>query len=127
MRGVNGCYQPVVENLYSALPEATRAEVFTDLLKRPGLKIERIVSHGQVTPDDTPLVQAEDEWVILLSGKARMQIEDSDEVTLNAGDYLYIPAGQLHWVTWTDPNQVSVWLAVHIEAEPSAAVGSEKV
>lgn len=127
MRGVNGCHQPVIENLFKALPEAGRNEVFTDLLKRPGLKIERIVSHGQATPDDAPMVQAEDEWVILISGAAKMQIEDSDEVTLKPGDYLYIPAGQLHWVTWTDPDQASVWLAVHMEAEASALTVAQKL
>jgi len=41
-------------NLLADLPDAAAGEVFTELLVRPGCRIERIVSQGQVTPPDMP-------------------------------------------------------------------------
>jgi mannose-6-phosphate isomerase-like protein (cupin superfamily) len=87
------------ENLLAKLPAAKRAEAFTELLARPGLRLERIVSRGQSTPEDAPMVQDQDEWVLLVEGAAGIRIEDSNEVELAPGDYLLIAAGQKHWVT----------------------------
>jgi mannose-6-phosphate isomerase-like protein (cupin superfamily) len=104
-----------VGNLLAGLPAARRAEAFTDILSRPGVRIERIVSRGQATPEDAPMVQAQDEWVLLLEGAAGIRIEDSHEVTLRPGDHLWIGRGQKHWVTWTAKDRPSVWLAVHLD------------
>lgn len=101
-------------NLLAGLPDAYAGEVFTDLLQRPGIRIERIVSRGQATPEDAPMVQGWDEWVLLLEGAAGIRIEDSAELRLAPGDHLLIPAGQKHWVTWTARDRPSVWLAVHL-------------
>jgi cupin 2 domain-containing protein len=106
--------EPVPANLFADLPSASAAEVFTALLDRPGVRIERIVSDGQATPEDAPMVQAWDEWVVLLKGEAGIRIEDSPALTLRPGDYLTIAAGQRHWVTFTAKDQPTVWLAVHI-------------
>ena len=107
-------FKPKVDNLLSKLPAAKRAEAFTELLARPGVRIERIVSRGQATPEDEPMLQAVDEWVLLLEGAAGMRIEDSAEVRLGPGDHLTIAAGQKHWVTWTAKDRATVWLAVHL-------------
>jgi mannose-6-phosphate isomerase-like protein (cupin superfamily) len=104
-----------VENLLTRLPAAKRAEAFTELLARPGIRIERIVSRGQATPEDAPMMQAQDEWVLLLEGAAGLRIADSNEVTLHAGDHVWIAAGQKHWVTWTARDRPTVWLAVHLD------------
>jgi hypothetical protein len=104
-----------VGNLLTRLPAATRAEAFSELLARPGIRIERIVSRGQATPEDAPMVQAQDEWVLLLEGAAGLRIEDSNEVTLHAGDHVWIAAGEKHWVTWTARDRPTVWLAVHLD------------
>jgi uncharacterized cupin superfamily protein len=101
-------------NLFARLPSARRAEAFTALLDRSEVRIERIVSQGQATPEDEPMVQAQDEWVILLQGEAGIRIEDSVAVTLRPGDYLTIAGGQRHWVTFTTKDEPTVWLAVHI-------------
>jgi len=51
--------------------------------------------------------------VILLQGQARLQLaQQPDEVSLQAGDYLHIPAHCKHRVSWTDPDQTSLWLAL---------------
>lgn len=87
-------------------------ELFEDLLSRPGVRIERIVSRGHVTPAEQPYVQDWDEWVLVLQGSARLLMEGSAEQELDAGTCLLIPAGTAHWVTYTaDPT---IWLAIHI-------------
>lgn len=103
----------VPTNLFTPLPDARQGEVFTDLLVRPGCRIERIVSQGQVTPPDRPYQQAHDEWVMVLSGAARVQM-DGIETALAPGDHLFIPADKKHRVTFSDPTQSTVWLAIHI-------------
>jgi mannose-6-phosphate isomerase-like protein (cupin superfamily) len=107
-------FKPIVSNLLEKLPAAKRAEAFTELLSRPGARLERIVSRGQSTPEDAPMVQDADEWVLLLEGAAGMRIEDSAEVRLAPGDHLLIAAGQKHWVTWTAKDRATVWLALHL-------------
>jgi len=107
-------FKVAVANLFAKLPAAKRAEAFTGLLERPGLRIERIVSNGQATPEDEPMVQEQDEWVVLLQGEAGIRIEDSLEVVLRPGDHLTILGGQRHWVTYTAKGEPTVWLAVHM-------------
>lgn len=103
-------------NLLADLPPATAAEAFTPLLARPGCRIERIVSHGQTTPPDRPHLGAGDEWVLLLAGAARVSMSGA-ETPLAPGDHLLIPAGTPHHVTFTAPDQPTVWLAVHFNPQ----------
>lgn len=102
-------------NILTDLPDATAGEIFTPLLRRPGVRIERIVSAGQVTPADAPYDQPHDEWVLLLAGTARLWVEGPGERGLTAGDALLIPAHVRHRVTWTSVEPPAVWLAVHLE------------
>ncbi len=101
-------------NLLADLPDAGAGEVFTALLRRPGIRIERIVSRGQATPEDAPMVQDWDEWVLLLEGAAGLRIGDEGERVLRPGDHLLIERGRRHWVTWTAGDRATVWLAVHL-------------
>jgi len=91
-------------------PEA--AERFEDLLTRPGLRIERIVSSGQSTPPGQWMDQAWDEWVLLVCGRAGLTLEGGSPMTLSPGDWLLIPAHRRHRVDWTQTP--TVWLAVHL-------------
>lgn len=101
-------------NLLAPLPDARGAEVFTTLLDRPGVRIERIVSQGQATPPDAPYDQPHDEWVLLLAGAARLWIDGAGERDLAPGDALLIPAHTRHRVTRTQTEPPTVWLAVHL-------------
>ena len=104
----------MVQNLLSDLPLAGPEESLISILERPGLRIERIVSQGHVTPADRTYQQAEDEWVMVVEGAARLWLEGTGEVELGRGDHLLIPAGVRHRVTWTTPSEPTVWLAVHV-------------
>jgi len=102
-------------NIFSALPSKGLAEErVTSLLHTPHLRIERIISTGQASPVDQWYDQEWDEWVILLRGGARLLFEGAAEAqSLRPGDFLNIPAHRRHRVVWTDPEQATVWLAVH--------------
>lgn len=102
----------MVENLLADLPDARQTEQFTQLLQRPGLRIERIVSRGQCSPPDDWYDQNEHEWVLLLQGAAELMLADGSVIRLTAGDHVYLPAHEKHRVHWTDPQQDTVWLAV---------------
>jgi quercetin dioxygenase-like cupin family protein len=104
-----------IRNLFFPVTPSSEAEVFDEIFARPGVKIERIVSLGQATPEHEPMVQDTDEWVTLLAGAAGLRIEGEEETELRPGDYLFIPRGAKHWVTWTDKDTPSLWLAVHLD------------
>jgi len=87
-------------------------EIFQDLFKNDKVRIERIVSHGQTTPENEWYDQNEDEWVILLQGEAKILFEDGENVSLSKGDYLQISAKRRHKVTFTSQNPPCIWLAI---------------
>ena len=101
-------------NLFDDLPRQADKELFTELLRRKGVRIEWIVSTGQSTPVDKPYRQPYDEWVLLVSGAAGLWTEGEGERRLRPGDCLLIPAPRPHRVTWTAKGGPTVWLAVHL-------------
>ena len=104
----------MLKNLFAAMPADTAHEAFDNLLDVPGLRIERIVSHGQKSPPDFWYEQDEDEWVIVLQGSATLQIEGHDTaVILALGDHYWIPAGLKHRVDSTAADGPTIWIAVH--------------
>lgn len=107
-------------NLFSGLPRSTASEEdFCTLWQQPGLRIERIVSTGQCSPPDFWYDQAEGEWILLLQGAARLRLAGEDCAReLQPGDYLNLPAHCRHRVEWTDPRQITIWLAVFYPAMP---------
>jgi cupin 2 domain-containing protein len=102
-------------NLYhDLLARPLDAEIVDRLLERPPLRIERIVSTGQATPDGEWYDQDRDEWVLLVAGSARLRVEGEDaDRELDAGDWILLPARCRHRVTWTQSNPPTVWLAIH--------------
>jgi len=101
-------------NLLTGLPPAGRDEIFQEILQRPGLRIERIISSGQATPPGEWYDQEWDEWVLMLAGSAGLLLEGEESPRLlRPGAYLYLPARCRHRVDWTDPGMQTVWLAVH--------------
>jgi cupin 2 domain-containing protein len=102
-------------NLRSGLPARPLPDEVVDLLvERPGLRIERIVSTGQATPEGQWYDQDTDEWVLVVSGTARLRIEgEREDRVLSEGDWILLPAHCRHRVTWTRAEPPTVWLAIH--------------
>lgn len=83
------------------------------ILNAAGIRIDRIVSRGHVSPDGFWYDQGTHEWVMLVQGAARLRFEGEEPVEMIAGSFLNIPAHKRHRVEWTDVMQQTIWLAVH--------------
>lgn len=99
-------------NIFESIPTNLDNEVFEDIIKSPNMRLERIISKGQSTPEGSWYDQDEHEWVMVLEGAAVLGFEDGSSVSLKKGDYLNIPAHSKHKVSWTDPDQITIWLAI---------------
>ncbi len=110
-------------SLSGDLPDAPQAEeLFDILLESRGLRVERIVSSGQVTPQSEWLDQVWDEFVLLVSGAARLQIEgEQEEKVLEPADWVLLPARCRHRVTWTQSTPPTIWLAIHYDTARASA------
>ena len=109
---------PAINNLFEKIPANLEDEYFQNILRCKDFSLERIVTEGQTTPRCTWLCEDSDEWVLLLSGSAKLQFKADEHLhTLQPGDYIIIPAGTYHRVEWTDPNAKTVWLALHYSAK----------
>jgi cupin 2 domain-containing protein len=106
-------YGTTVTNLFDDLPRQADQELVTELIRRKGARIERIVSTGQSTPVDKPYIQDYEEWVLSVSGSAGLWVEGEGERELQPRDYFLILSHRAHRVTWTVKGQPTVWLAVH--------------
>jgi cupin 2 domain-containing protein len=101
-------------NLLSPPPTPGAGESVRTLFDSPEVRIETIVSHGHRSPDGFHYDQTEDEWVLLVSGRAALGFEgQADPVELGPGDCLLLPAHCRHRVEWTEPGVDTVWLAVY--------------
>ncbi len=97
----------------SAAPaEGERHEV----LAEPGAaRVEQILTGALAGPQR--FVGDVDEWVVLLSGSARLEAGGAVHA-LAAGDWVMIPAGEPHVLLDAEPG--TVWLAVHGPQPPAA-------
>jgi cupin 2 domain-containing protein len=104
----------LMRNLFADIPEHLRDELIETILQTSSFYVERIVSRGHCSPAGFWYDQDENEWVILLKGSAHLRFDDQkDVIILKSGDYLHIDRHQRHRVEWTDPEQETIWLAVH--------------
>lgn len=106
-------------NLFAEIPAELPEELLQTLLRAPGIRIERIISLGHASPEGFWYDQETPEWVLLLTGGARLRFEGEEPIELASGSFVNIPAHARHRVEWTDPNQPTVWLAVHYESGPT--------
>jgi cupin 2 domain-containing protein len=101
-----------VTNLLADLPPAAADEILSVLLTAPGLRVERIVSHGQASPPGFHYDQPHAEWVAVLAGSAELRFADEPVARhLVAGDAVLIAPHRRHRVERTDSP--TVWLAIH--------------
>ena len=100
-----------MHNLSLDIPVSLPDELVTVLAENEHVRIERIVSRGHASPEGFWYDQSQSEWVVVISGAARLQFEDGT-IELEPGDYANIPAHKKHRVAWTTPAEPTVWLAV---------------
>ncbi len=105
-----------IKNIFTGFPEKVeeKEEMTETLLDTQQFRLERILSTGQRTPPGEWYDQNTNEWVVLLSGEARLLFEgESETCVMRPGDYVHIPAHKRHRVEWTDTTQKTIWLAFH--------------
>ncbi len=98
-------------SLFTEIPSTTSEEIFTTLFEKRGVKIERIDSFGQASPEGFWYDQAQDEWVLLVKGEATLEVKGQEAMKLQAGDHVLIPAKVRHRVAKTTAD--ALWVAVH--------------
>ncbi len=89
-------------------PAPSDGERFEDVARLGSVRIEAIVSSA--TPEPTVYVQDHDEWVLVLEGRATLDV-DGARVDLEAGSWVLLPARTRHRVLQTDAG--TRWLALH--------------
>lgn len=100
------------ENLLTDIPNDLPKEVIRDIIETDSVRIKRIISKGQKGPEQGWYDQDENEWVLVVQGAGILEFETGEQIELNSGDYLNIPAHKKHRVSWTDPKEETVWLAI---------------
>lgn len=99
------------QNIFSKIPKNLDYEIFEPLIENNTVTIERIISKGQQS--SSWYDQTRNEWVIVLKGEAVLTFEDQTSVQLKEGDFINIPSHKKHRVSWSDPENETIWLAIH--------------
>ena len=99
-------------NVYQCSAGPLSEEQEEILAQGESLRVERIVSTGQVSPPSFWYDQEEDEWLVLLRGEGRVAYPDGKEDRLLPGDTLFLPAHRKHRVSYTSAQPPAVWLCV---------------
>lgn len=97
--------------LYDNITIDTNAEKFLEIFKNDIIKIEKIVSNGQKSPEDFWYTQEESEFVLILKGNAILEFE-GETMVLNEGNAVIIPAMKKHRVKQTSQEEPTIWLAI---------------
>lgn len=98
--------------------DPTPEEVTTVLYDANGTRIEQIISWGQATSEHFWYDQDEDEWLVLLKGRAILRYEDGTLLPLRKGKPHLIRAHERHQVAAT--TSPTIWLCVfsQVASEP---------
>ena len=104
---------PEVHSLFSAQDEG-RGETISPLHEGRQFRLERIVSFGAASEPDSWYDQPWPEWVALVRGASELEFEQG-RLSLDAGDYILIPARLKHRVTYTSID--AVWIAIHFQEQ----------
>jgi cupin 2 domain-containing protein len=87
------------------LPE----ELTTVLAENRNIRIERIVSTGQVSGWYD---QDKTEFVALIDGNAAIEFEGGKNIAMTKGDTLFIKPHERHKVSYTSNEPPCIWLCV---------------
>lgn len=98
-------------NIFEQIIVDKNEEKFFEIFKNEKIKIEKIVSNGQISPENFWYEQEQNEFVLVLEGYAILEFENR-EVELKKGDCLNIKAMEKHRVKFTSLDEPTVWFAV---------------
>ena len=98
-------------NIFDEILIDKSEEKFFEIFKNEKIKIEKIVSNGQNSPENFWYEQEQSEYILLLEGFAILEFGDF-EVELKKGDCLNIKAMQKHRVKFTSQTEPTIWFAV---------------
>ena len=98
-------------NIFEQIIVDKNEEKFFEIFKNETIKIEKIVSNGQTSPENFWYEQEKSEFILLLEGFAILEFENR-EVELKKGDCINIKAKQKHRVKFTSLDEPTIWFAV---------------
>ena len=98
-------------NIFEEIIVDKNKEKFFEIFKNETIKIEKIVSNGQTSPQNFWYEQDKNEFVLVLEGFAILEFENR-EVELKKGDCLNIKAMEKHRVKFTSLDESTIWLAI---------------
>ena len=98
-------------NIFEQIIVDKNEEKFFEIFKNETIKIEKIVSNGQKSPENFWYEQEKSEFILLLEGFAILEFENR-VVELKKGDCLNIEAYQKHKVKFTSLDEPTIWFAV---------------
>lgn len=93
--------------------DKTGGESFEQIISGENITIERIVTNESFETPGIWYDQDKDELVVLLQGKAVLEFENHEIITLNEGDSLIIAAHKVHRVLKVSTTPNCIWLAIH--------------
>ena len=99
-------------NIFNLPPLPLKKEVTSVLAESGKVRIERIVSTGQMSD---LYDQDETEFVALLEGNAIIEYEGGKAITISRGDTLLIKPHERHRVSYTSNEPPCVWLCVFFQ------------
>ena len=99
------------QNIFEQIIVDKNEEKFFEIFKNETIKIEKIVSNGQKSPENFWYEQEKSEFILLLEGFAILEFENR-EVELKKGDCINIKAKQKHRVKFTSLDEPTIWFAV---------------
>ena len=105
--------------LLDSIPDSHQ-ELFETLVQTGEVRIERIISTGQSSPEGFWYDQPEHEFVMVLQGAAVIDFEERPSISLEQGTWLHIQPHQRHRVAGTSADSATIWLAIFWKAEEPA-------
>ena len=105
-----------MKNLFQSIPSNFPKEITEVLASSGNVRVEKILSSGQTSPEDFWYDQTEHEFVCVLQGQTILEFDDGEtsfrKVEMKPGDWILIEPHQKHLVIYTSKSEVTIWLAV---------------
>ena len=98
-----------MKNIFDGITAVGEEEQFDYLMKGTHYRIDRIVSSGHSSPQGFWYDQEDDEWILLVQGKATLEVEGKF-IEMKAGDYMFLPKNCKHRIEKTSVEPICIWL-----------------